>query len=203
MEHWKNLSLEDIQEEVDGIVYTEEWVPIIGFEEYYDGSSFGRVKSKGRISLRGHKLRARILVQTIGSNKYLLLGLWKGGEQFEVRVHKIIAECFLPPDESRKYINHINGIKTDNRKINLERVTPSENNIHAYRVLNKKRGMKGKFGHLRVDSTPIRQFSIDGKHIATFDSVTLAAMGAKAEARNIRKCANVERNTAGGFCWKW
>lgn len=54
-------------------------------------------------------------------------------------VHRIVAKAFLGLDfDSNLQVNHINGIKSDNRLSNLELVTPSENIIHSYRNrLNK------------------------------------------------------------------
>jgi hypothetical protein len=55
-----------------------------------------------------------------------------------VKLHRLIAACFLDNYSDSLQVNHINGIKTDNRIENLEMVTNSQNAFHAWNILDSK-----------------------------------------------------------------
>ena len=76
-------------------------------------------------------LRKRFLNLTKNLDGYLRVYLINENGRKGLLVHRLVAETFIQNPENKKYVNHINMIKNDNRKINLEWVTNSENIIHA------------------------------------------------------------------------
>lgn len=65
---------------------------------------------------------------------YLKVDLYRSGRRRTFKIHRLVADAFLPEDPKRIDINHIDGNKHNNKLSNLERVTRSENMIHAYRT---------------------------------------------------------------------
>lgn len=123
-------------------IMKEIWKDIKGWEGYYQISNLGRVKSLYRIvphKLKGKKtIFERILKPCIASPGYYSLGLRKDCKVKCARIHRLVALHFIPNPQNKPEINHKNGIKTDNRIENLEWVTRSENEKHAYKIGLKK-----------------------------------------------------------------
>jgi len=118
-----------------------------GYEGYYKVDSFGNVYSLPR---NGTIKKVRLLKNHITNSGYLQTALQKNGDYKQRSVHRIVAIAFIENESNKKFVNHINGIKTDNRVENLEWVTRSENEKHAY-----KTGLK----NAKYDNAPYRKIS--------------------------------------------
>lgn len=97
------------------------WEPITGYENY-SISNRGEVKNS-------HK---RLLKPYRDGKGYMAVALCKNGVPETKLVHRLVAAAFISNPENKATVNHINGVKTDNRIENLEWASQSENNKHAY-----------------------------------------------------------------------
>lgn len=120
------------------------WAYINGFEGLYIVSDQGQVMSLPRSGSGGREYE-KILSGGICSG-YLALTLCNKGKSKRVQIHRMVAEAFLPNIEGKLQVNHINGVKTDNRLENLEWVTPSENILHGLSlgIMNTAKGEQKK-----------------------------------------------------------
>ena len=94
----------------------EEWKEVKGFENYYIISNLGNIK---RIEGSSH-LKPKILNQTPDKDGYKRVNLKVKQKSNTKIVHRLLMETFIDNPLNKPQVNHINGIKSDNRLINLE-----------------------------------------------------------------------------------
>lgn len=113
----------------------EIWKDIPGYEGLYEASNTGKVKSIANTKIHGFKPnKETILAGCINTRGYLCVNLYKNRIRKTIRIHKLVAETFIPNPKGKCCVNHINGNRLDNRLENLEWVTWSENTLHAHRT---------------------------------------------------------------------
>jgi hypothetical protein len=109
----------------------EMWLPIQGYEGFYEVSNMGQVRSILRIDIRGRERGGHILRPGLNTQGYPVVVLCKDGLHKTQRVHRLVAAAFIPNPNNYPHINHINHTRTDARALNLEWCTRSMNMKHC------------------------------------------------------------------------
>ena len=154
-----------------------EWRDVPGWEGLYQVSDEGQVRS-----LQPHNYMK--LKKQSNTKGYRACTLSYKGCKRLVKVHRMVAEAFIPNPDCKPDINHINGIKSDNKANNLEWVTPKENTTHAIRT--------GLMKDLReVRNIPIMALDKVSGDVTEYRSITEAATALGIQRVTITKQLNI------------
>ena len=120
----------------------------------------------------------------------------------KLRIHRLVAQYFIPNPEGKKQVNHIDGNKKNNHYANLQWVTNQENMIHA--VSNGLTNYSKVIGHTTYKGIqpyrPVVQFTLDSVVVSRYNSVKQAKRDTGIQ---ISGALSGRYKTAGGFVWKY
>lgn len=167
----------------------EIWKDIKGYEGKYQVSNTGKVRS---LNYRRwgvvRELKPRIEKTDDG---YLSVMLHKNSIGKVFKIHRLVAQAFIPNPNNYPEVNHIDENKQNNNVLNLEWCDHKYNN--NYGTKPRRIGQK--------NSKPIIQCSLDGSEIREWESMRAA----KTELGifNITQALKGRYKQAGGFVWKY
>lgn len=176
--------------------YTEKNVIWKTYPEYpfLQANQFGEIRTKDRyVPCRngGKRLvKGRILKQQLNKSGYMYVEFHTNGKQVYLRVHRVVATCFLPNPDNLPEVNHIDNDRTNNAVSNLEWCTSAYN--HDY---------KKKFGTspAEVQGRPTIAVDPETSEVFWFKSQHEAARQLGVDVRNVNSVVKDKRNKTGGY----
>ena len=181
----------------------EIWKPIKGYEELYEISNIGRVKSLPKVVDLGFAKQNRVekFLRPIPDGKgYLMVWLFKNQVKKMWKVHRLVADAFIPNPHSKPQVDHINADKTDNRLCNLRWCTEKEN---FHNPISYKRNSESKFECKNHHAKSVEQYAINGDYIKTWSCINDVKRELGFHHSHISQCCSGKRNVAYGFIWKY
>lgn len=158
----------------------EIWADVFGDKRYFI-SNYGNLKnSKGYlIKLQNDK------------DGYKMYSFYLNGKKTTKKIHRLVAEKFVPNPYNYSCINHKDEDKTNNRFDNLEYCTVAYNNCYGSRIESRRKKI----------SKPVICVELN----IEFESATKAAKFVNRNKSCICACCNGKKQmkTSGGYHWKW
>ncbi len=192
-----SMTIYSVAENNNVVDMEETWKGISGYEGYYQVSNLGRIKSLKREDSNNQFGNENIL-KIESKRRYLHIALRVNGNCKYESIHRLVALAFIPNQENKPFVNHIDGNKHNNIYSNLEWVTAKENSIHA---INNGLCLPQKKGLDNINSFKIQMLNKNGVYIKTFSSIMDAERNTGVRNGNISKVINNKAKTAGGYIW--
>ena len=172
---------------------SEVWKDVVGYEGIYKVSNKGNVRSVEWIGARGRKCGGRTLKPSYDKDGYFKVVLCKNGMMYHKRLHRLVAEAFIPNPNGLPQVNHIDEVKDNNNVENLEWCTSECNNNHGTR--NERR--------VKAQSKKVKAINIKTGEVITFSSTAEAGRKGYSQGNVSSACMGVYYggNTYKGHKW--
>lgn len=190
----------------------EIWKDIAGYEGKYQVSNLGRVRSLDRYSWNGYKYwlqRGKILKASSQKSGYLFVTLSKAGKTKPYRVHRLVAQAFIPNPNGWPQVSHKDEDVTNNKVENLEWCTAEYNinygnhNQKIAKTLKQPKYQKIAIENGRKASKPVIQLTLDGKIVKYYNSQSEAARKNNIKSGGISDCCNKKIKYYEGYLWEF
>ena len=168
----------------------EIWKDIKNYENYYQVSNLGRVKSLDRVikDTKSKRLyKGKILKLTLCNWGYLTVSLKKNSKSKKFLVHRLVAETFIPNPNKLEVVNHKDENKLNNFVDNLEWSTIKDNMLYSKK--DNKRN--------------IIQYDKDGNFIKVWSSITEASQDLKVSDSLLSQCLSGKISSAANYVWRY
>ena len=172
-----------IQEEEKDPLFeeTRDWKIVNKYPNY-------RISKNGRVYSERQRIMRKLQTNKYG---YKIICLCNGTSIVKTFfIHRLIAEVYIPNPKNKKYINHKNGARDDNRLENLEWCTSQENAQHAHDT------------GLNTAGKSIIQYNLQGEEIARYKNSAIASKITSISSYRIRDVCNKRGVTGGGYIWR-
>lgn len=183
----------------------EIWKDIKGYEGLYQVSNLGRIKSLKKSYLVNDPKQNRTYIK---NNKEIIKKIFLDNKGYYIttiyrnrfRVHRLVAEAFIPNPNNYPVVNHIDGNKQNNHVDNLEWCSYKDNSIHAY-----KNNLLNLEPSIRATSKKVNMYDLNGNYIKTFNSISAAKreLNINPSQGNISEVCHGKRRSAHGYIWKF
>ena len=166
----------------------EIWKDVIGYEGWYQVSNLGRVKSLDRVvkykNGKTYKYKEEIRTLTKDNKGYLRVLVSKNGKHQNLRVHRLVAQAFIPNPRDLSQVNHKDEDKTNNRVDNLEWCDCQYNVDYSL-------------------SKPVCQYDDNGNLLRVWKSIIEASRNLQIPDTHIGECCKGVYKQSGGYVWRY
>lgn len=190
---------------------SEVWKDVKGYEGYYQVSNMGRVKSMRVLKTPKNGVICRkdsfLSTKATHDKQYITVALCRDGEKTQAKVHRLVAEAFIPNPKNLPFVNHKDENPSNNCADNLEWCTHEYNLQYS---MERNKPYKTKRERPKNELLPLCAYTLSGEFVGRFDSVweAIEKLGIKSNSprgarNNIRMCCKGKSRNAFGYRWRY